>query len=166
MWWKIVIIVLALFIVNFFGEEKTEKKQRKKRLYKFLMGITYLLTAAVSLMLVGYWGNVVYIYTFGGVLFGVGAILSAINTNLREMYLAVLFSGFFTGMAFFFLGNYRILCIGVGIYFSISIILSIGEGIYNMCHGIDPDVVEAEKKAKKKVKNYLKLTRMLIRHWF
>ena len=166
MWWKIVIIVLALFTVNFFWDENTEKKQRKKRLYKFLMGITYLLTAAVSLLLVGYWGNVVYIYAFGGVLFGVGVILSAINTNLREMYLAVLFSGFFTGMAFFFLGNHRILCIGVGIYFSISIILSIGEGIYNMCHGIDPDVVEAEKKAKKKVKNYLKLTRMLIRHWF
>lgn len=166
MWWKIVIIVFALLIVNFYWEEKAEKKQRKKRLYKFLMGITYLITAAVSLLLVGYWGNVVYIYTFGGVLFGVGAILSAINTNLRVMYMAVLFSGFYIGVAFFFFGSHRILCIGVGIFFSIGIIFSIGEGIYNMLHGIDPDVVEAKKKAKKKVKNYLKLTRMLIRHWF
>ncbi|MEY8425996.1 hypothetical protein AALB52_25705, partial [Lachnospiraceae bacterium 38-14] len=40
MWWKIVIIILALFFINYFWEEKAEKKKSKKRIYKFLMGIT------------------------------------------------------------------------------------------------------------------------------
>ena len=44
MWWKIVIIILALFFINYFWDEKAEKKISKKRIYKFLMGITYLIT--------------------------------------------------------------------------------------------------------------------------
>ncbi len=162
MWWKIVIIILALFYINYFCEEKAEKKNSKKRIYKYLMGITYLVTSAGSLLLMKYCGSVIYIYTVVGALLGVGMILSAINTNLREMYLAVLYSAFFVGMAFFFLGNHRIFCIGVGIYFSIGVVFSIGEGIYNMCHGIDPDVI----KEQKKIKSYFKLARLLISHWF
>lgn len=165
MWWKILIMVIILSMVNGYWDEKTLARPHKKKLYKFLMGVTYLVTVAASSLLIQFVGTVIYVYIFGGVLFGVGSILSAINTNLRNIFASVVMYAFFMGIVFMFFGENKIVCIVAGIYFLISIIYIVCEGISNMYHRIDPDVVAERKAFERKVKNGLRLVKMLIQRW-
>ncbi len=102
MWWKIILMIMILASIGSYWDEKYVKSRkrygdrRKRRLYKFLMGLTYLITAGVSWLLVETWESIFIFYTVFGIIFAIGSFLAAINSNLRQIYSFTLFIGFIT----------------------------------------------------------------------
>ena len=163
MWWKIIIVLLALFMVDFHWEEKIQKKRDAKRLYRFFKGLTYWGTAAASLLLVEFLGDIIYVYIFGGLLFGIGSILSAINTNLREIYGTTILLGVIIWIISFYFNRHKVIFTIIDLLIIYGWVCSTKEFITNMRNGIDPDIVAEEKETKIP---WFKLARIFIGAWF
>lgn len=167
MWWKILIICLVFGMISVNCDEKIEKRPDKKRLYKFLMGLTYLITAAASLFLAQYLGDIIYIYTIGGVVFGIGSFLAAINSNLREIYAMVIFCGTIMWIISLFWDNHKTLFTIIDVCIIIGMLSNVKESIDNMRNGIDPDIIAEEKRKTRKIlKTGFKIARMAMGIWF
>lgn len=172
MWWKIVLMIIVLVYINSYWDEKYIKSRkhyrdrRKRRTYKFLMGLTYLITAGVSLLLVEIGESVFFLYTIFGVIFAIGSFLAGINCNLRNIYSVTMFVGFIIWVISPYFNNHKIIFSVLDIYFVVAAGGSIKESIENICHGIDPDLIEEEKEEVKKWKRRFKLVKCLVKMWF
>lgn len=172
MWWKIVLIFVILAYIGGYWDDKyvqsrkRYKDRRKRRLYKFLMGLTYLITSGVSLLLIRIGGNVVFLYTIFAMIAAIGSFLSAINCNLRNLYSVILFFGTIIWVISFYYNNHKIIFSIIDFLLVILIIDSVKECITNIYHGIDPDLIEEEKEEKKKWIRRFKLLKSLIKIYF
>lgn len=162
--WIICLVEFLLFsFIYGIWAEKEEQKPKEKRKFKLQKGITYLITAGISLLLVEYFGGAVLFYTTASILVGIGSILSAINPNIRNIYSGFIFVGaimlltkpYFDNHVIFFSILYLIMIYGI--------ILAIKEGIQNMRNGIDPDVIEEEKAARRRMG--FKIAKFILRIW-
>lgn len=167
---KIVIIKIVIEVILFCSifviySNAADNHPEKKRFYKAMMGIAYMVTALLSIWVAGYFGKSIYFYTIIGFIFSVGSLLSAINTNIRNMYASIFACMFWLLIAYYIRDNHKTISIILAILGIACIPFSIKEGIDNMKEGIDPDVVEEEKARKRKsnfklVKSAFKLWRM------
>lgn len=162
--WKIYLAEFLIFSTIYgIWTEKEEKKRKEKRKYKTLKGITYLITSCISLLFVEHFGKAILVYTVISLLVGIGSILSAINPNIRNIYSGFIFVGgimlptkpYFDNHVIFFSILYLIMIYGI--------ILAIKEGIQNMRNGIDPDVIEEEKAARRRMG--FKIAKFILRMW-
>lgn len=171
MWWKIILIILVLLWINMYWDEKYDKSRkqykdrRKRRLYKFLMGLSYLITAGLSLLLIEFIGDIILVYAVLGIIFGIGSLLSAINSNLREIYAVALIYGFIIWLISSYFGEHKIIIFIVDIFLIGCILAVVKESIENIRYGIDPDFIEEEKKRMKKWKLGFKLVKSVIGIW-
>ena len=147
-------------------DEKVEKNKDKRRTYKFLMSLTYFATSIVSLFVVKYLGEIIYLYAILGIIFSVGSALSAINPNLRNMYACILIYGLIALIISFYYNNHKIIFTIVDVILAGSSLTCIVEGVKNMRNGIDPDVIAAERQKEKKLKRIFKLPWLLFRFWW
>lgn len=172
MWWKIILMIMILASIGSYWDEKYVKSRkrygdrRKRRLYKFLMGLTYLITAGVSWLLVETWESIFIFYTVFGIIFAIGSFLAAINSNLRQIYSFTLFIGFIIWVISPYFNNHKIIFSIIDIYLIIALLGSAIENIQNMYNGIDPDIIEEEKEERKKWKRRFKLVKCLVKLWF
>ncbi len=121
-----------------------------------------MLTAWLSCFIVADWGKSIYLYIIFGFISSFGSFLSAINTNLRNMYMAILFYSVLLYFAYDFWFSHKVISIILLIYAIAGIIGSINEGITYMKSGIDPDMLE-EKDAKRISK--FKLLKYALKLW-
>lgn len=172
MWKYIVgIITLALIECQFeIDPYQIIKLKRKKRLKK---SIVYLALTCISFLLyishVGGedWKNFLLVMSVASALFAVGSLLSAINPNLREIFATVVIYAVLASAIYVWLKDSHFIwfCILEG-FFALSVILNSIEAISDMRAGIDPDVVEADKEAKKKSRKKLfKIAKLLFRSY-
>lgn len=165
MWLRLIIFLIILSAIDDSWEEKIKKQRNKKRKYRLLKGATYLCIATLALLLVNYIGNEAYFYVLISILVAGGAFLSAINPNLREMYIVLLVLGTIISIVSFYYERHKIIFTLVDIWLAASIIVAIKEGIHNMRRGIDPDVIAEQETAKKKFRKALKLAKVLFKIW-
>lgn len=161
---KIIIEIIALFSIFLICNAAIENKPDKKRLYKVIEGIAYMLTAWLSCFIVDYWGKSIYFYIIFGFISSIGSFLSAINTNLRNMYEGTLIYSVWLYLAQSFYSIHKIISIILMVMAIAGIIGCIKEGIIYMKFGIDPDILEKEETKKiskfKLLKYAFKLWRM------
>jgi hypothetical protein len=151
--WKIILIgILVLAVISSFWDDKIEKQKWKKRKYKVLTGITYFLSAGISVFLAESINKDIYWYAVVAVLIAIGCLFSAINPNLREIYAVLLVCGGIAMIVNRYISVHPIIVIIVDIYLLCSIILSWRESISYIRLGIDPDVLEEEKENAKRIK--------------
>lgn len=170
MWKYIIGIIVLAFIDYLFKVDpyKSIKEKRKKRLPK---SFVYLLLAGTSYFICrqqilgedwrGFFANVLV----ASLLFAIGSFLSAINPNLREIYGTILFNAAIAVAILFWLKEDHFIwfCILEVFVFLYTISCS-KDLILDMKNGIDPDVVEADKEAKKKArKNIFKIAKIITR---
>ena len=163
MWGKIIVVILIWAFICAYWEGKVEENRAGKRKYKLLQGMTFLVTAGISFILYQLFGLAVLLYTAVGIAAGIGSILAAINPNLREIYIQVLFCAivmliiaphFFKHVIIF-----SLIYIGaIG-----STIDKIKLSIQYMRDGIDPDVIEEEKAARRRFG--FKIAKLIFRIW-
>ncbi|MDE5698786.1 MAG: hypothetical protein K2I96_15495 [Lachnospiraceae bacterium] len=171
MWWKIVLIIIVLAFIGGYWVEKCVKSRkrfrdrRKRRTYKFFMGLTYLITAGVSFLLVKIGGSVLYLYTIFGLIFAIGSFLSAINCNLRNIYSAIAIGIFIMWAVSPYFNNHKIIFSILDIYLAVAVFCSVKESIENIYYGVDPDLIEEEKEEKKKWKRRFKQVKCLVKLW-
>jgi hypothetical protein len=162
--WKIILIeILVLSIISSFWDDKIEKQKWKKRKYKVLAGITYFLSAGISVFLAESINNAIYWYTLVAVLIAIGCFLSAINPNLRNIYTSLLVLGGIALLVTRYISVHPIIVIIADIFLLCMIILSWHDSINYIRLGIDPDVIEEEKeKEKEDAKKIKRFKRKLV----
>lgn len=165
MWLRIIVFLIILSAIDDYWEEKIKKRRDKKRKYRFLKSFLYFLIAVLSFIAANCVAQEAYIYTAFSVLVGVGAFLSAINPDLREMYITIFVSGAVIGIVSLYYEKHRIIFTLVDIWMLLSIAVSVKEGIHNMRFGIDPDVIAEEKAAMRRFKLGLKLFKAVFKIW-
>lgn len=165
MWFRIIVFLIILSAIDDYWEEKAKKQRYKKRKCRFFKSATYFFITAIMLLVSNYLGEEVYSYIALGILIGIGTFLSAINPNLREMYTAILVFGTIIGIVSFYYEKHRIIFSLVDIWMLLSIIVAMKESIHNMRYGIDPDVIEEQKAAKKRFKKRLRLFKTAFKMW-
>ncbi len=147
---KIVIQVILLGTISVIFDSEIDDHSKQKRYNKTMMGIAYMVTALLSIWIANYLGKSIYFYTICGFIFSIGSFLSAINTNLREMYTSLFAAMFWLFIAYYLRANHKTISIILAIIGILGIPASIKEGIDNMRAGIDPDVVAEEKERRRK----------------
>ena len=165
MWIRVIMYLLLLSAIDDSWEKKIKKQRSKKRKYRFLKGLIFLGIAAFASLFVNYIGLETFLYTVIGILVGVGAVLSSINPNLREMYSIILVLGMIIGIISLYFERHKIIFTLVDIWLAASIIFTIKEGIHNMRCGIDPDVIAEQEAKEKKFKKGLKLAKVVFKMW-
>lgn len=165
MWLRIIVFLLILSAIDDYWEEKIKKQRGKKRAYRLLKCFAYFSIAVLLLIIANFFAQEAYIYMTFSALVGVGTFLSAINPNLREMYITMLVSGTVIGIVSFYYEKHRIIFTLVDIRMLLSIIAAIKEGIHNMRFGIDPDVIAEQKAAERRFKQKIKLFRTVFKIW-
>lgn len=163
--WKIIIILLILSCISVYWDEKIKKSKNKRRTYKLMMGLTYFVTAIISVFAAKYFDEIIYLYTILGLIFSVGSALSAINPNLRNMYTCLLIYGLIALIISFYFDSHKIIFTIIDISLACGFVVSVIDGIQNMRNGLDPDLLEAERQREKKFKRLFTLSRLLIRFW-
>ncbi len=158
---KIIIEVIVLLSIFLICNAAIENKPDKKRLYKVMMGLAYMVTAWLSCLIAGYWGESIVIYIIFSFICSVGSFLSAINTNLREIYMTLLLSSIFIFLEYCLYENHKIISIILFISTISMIIDNIKESVVYMKSGIDPDILREENK---KISNF-KLLKYAFRLW-
>jgi hypothetical protein len=164
--WKIILIgLLVLAVIGGSWDEKIEKQPWKKRTYKVLMGLSYIVTAVISVPLAAYLGEEIYLYTVVAIVAAIGCVFSAINPNLRDMYAALLICGIIAWLVTFYASAHPVIVVVVDILMLFGLIGSWEESINYMRKGLDPDVIEAENAKKKKIKRKVafRIVKILIR---
>lgn len=126
-------------------------------------------TAAVAALLIKYPGNEFYIYICGGgIIFGIGSLISAINSNLREIYSTFLFFGGIMYIIFPYFSNHKIIVTIVDIWLAIGCLASCKDSIDNIRNGIDIDIVREKEEEMRKLEKGFRLVKALIwaKRWF
>lgn len=163
MWAIFLAEIFIISLINEFWVKKTEYRRSGRRKYKIWKGITYFITSGLSLLLVERFGEAVFVYTAMGILAGIGAMLSAINANIRNIYSTILCAGAVVLLTVSHFGKYYIILSTLYIVMLYGIILAIQEGVQNMRDGIDPDIIEEQKAARRRIG--FKIIKFLIRIW-
>lgn len=165
MWLRIIIFLIILSGIDDYWEERIKKQRDKKRKYRFLKSFVYFSIAILLLLCANFIAKEAYIYMSFSVLTGVGAFLSAINPNLREMFITILVSGAVIGIVSLYYEKHRIIFTLVDIWMLLSTISAIKEGIHNMRFGIDPDVIAEQKAAERRFRKRIKLFKAVFKIW-
>lgn len=160
---KIVIEFILLCAIYCICGAAVDNCPNKKRFYKVMMGFAYMVTALLSIRVADYFGRSIYFYTAFGFIFSLGSFLSAINTNLREIYTAIFGCMFWLVIAYYLRSGHKTISIILAILGIGGLIVSIKESIENMLYGIDPDIVEEEKSKRRKLRH--KLLKYAIKAW-
>ena len=122
-----------------------ENNPKRKRLYKVLTGFVYMITSIISLILAGFFDEKIFFYTGVAFLMAFGYWLAAINSNLRDIYTYGLITGFFLMIAYEIRLEHKLGAIILAIVMILGAISNVLDSIYNLVHGVDPDLIETKE---------------------
>lgn len=165
MWFRIILFLIMLSVIDDYWEKKIKKQRDKKRKYRFLKCFMYFLIALLSYLFANFIAKEAYIYMSISILIGAGTFLSAINPNLREMYITILGLGTVIGIVSFYYEKHRIIFTLVDVWMILSMIAAIKEGIHNMRFGIDPDAIAEQKEEERRFKKRIRMFKAVFKIW-
>lgn len=158
---KVIIELILLSAIFCVYNSKKENHPEKKCFYKVLLGIVYMVTALFSISLVDYIGKSIYFYTVCAFIFSVGSFLSAINTNLREIYMYMFCCAFWLFIAYcLYDSNHTIIAVILAVLVIGGFIDELRDGIVGIINGLDPD----EEEEKNHISKY-KLLKYAFKLW-
>lgn len=172
--WKYIIGIIVFAVIEILfpiDPYKPIREKRKKRLGKSFI---YTVVACASYFIRGYqiagesWKRFLLIFSIAAAIFALGSFLSAMNPNLREIFATmVIYAALVIGIYAWLKNSHFVwFCILEG-FFGLSLILNVKESVEDMMAGIDPDVVEADKEAKKNSrKKMFKVAKLLFRAFY
>lgn len=143
----ITVIIEIIFLLYFYYKCQTaiDNNPKRKRFYKVVTGFVYMITSLLSIVLIAFFGDKIFLYTCASFLIAIGYWLAAINPNLRNIFAQWLFAGFFLLVAYNIRYEHEVIAVILAIWMILVMIGIAIEGIGNMVDGVDPDIVEKKK---------------------
>lgn len=162
MWIAIVVELIIIGLIGGYWDEKIDNNWKNRRKYRISCGITYLVTSILSVFLIRYIGEIVFLYTIVSVLLTINEFLKAVNPIWGEAFSNIMMFSFWMAIILFFFSEKRVVVILVVILEILAIVNYIKEANSKIRQGIDLDAVERRKKFWNKIK----LAKTLFKLWF